>query len=261
MILKKAKTMVKKTPEKTIETPKETPTSTTSQNTSTPQKVIRPDYIHHEGDTMKDLFFIMKGQYRKGVAPSFVNSAIGDVNYVGGYDPDRPETEEWYMCLDKVTFQCICCRSDFNKVLHSVYTVIMKYKGKAKKYFKHISDTTSEDYYEVHYLGHTPLTPEQRSKKAEGRCPRTSPPMRCLHNAVYSWYGDYYKDQIEEMEEKAYSDLEEVIRNSKPINKSRKIMKRTPVKRVEMETPKTPSGEITPVKKVVKPKIGVRKIK
>ena len=260
MILKKAKNMVSKTPvKKTIDTPKvETPAP---ENTSAPQQVIRPDTIHHEGDTMKDLFFIVKGQYRKGIAPSFVNSVTGDVNYVGGYDPDKDTTEKWYMCLDKVTFQCVSCGSDFNKVVHSVYTLIMKYKGNAKKYFKHISDTTSDDYYETHYLGHAPLTLDQRNKKAEGRCPRVSPPMRCLYNAVYSWYGDYFSEQVREMEDQAYSDLEEVIRNSKPINRTKRIMKKTPVKKVEMEETSTPKVSPNTMKKVVKPKLGLKKLK
>ena len=137
----------------------------------------------------------------------------------------------------------------------------MKYKGNAKKYFKHISDTTSDDYYETHYLGHSPLTPEQRSKKAEGRCPRVSAPMRCLYNAIYSWYGDYFSEQVQEMEDQAYSDLEEVIRNSKPINRTKRIMKKTPVKKVEMEETPTPKVSPNTMKKVVKPKLGLKKLK
>lgn len=254
MIMKKKKTVVK-TPN-VIDTPKET-----SSPTKTPSKVVMPEVLKHESDTMKGLFFIVKGQYTKGVEPSFINGATNDVSYAGGYDPERPDTSEWYMCLDKVTFQCIACGSNLDKVLKSVYTTIMKYKGNAKRYFKHVSDTTSDDYYEVHYLGRSSLTSEQRSKKAEGRCPRTSPPMRCLYNAVYGWYGDFFSRQVKEMEDQAYSDLEEVIRESRPINRTRKIMKKTPVKKVEMETPQTPQkGVGTKLKKLGKTKLGVKKL-
>lgn len=256
MIMKKKKTMVK-TPV-VIDTPKET--SSPTKTPATPQRIVRPEVLKHEGDSMKDLFFIVKGQYRKGVEPGFINGATSDVSYVGGYDPERPDTEEWYMCMDKVTFHCTACGSDLNKVAHSVYNMIMKYKGSAKKYFKHVSDTTSEDYYETHYLGHAPLSTDQINKKAEGRCPRTSPAMRCLYNAVYGWYGSYFSDKVQEMEDQAYSDLEEVIKQSRPINKTRKIMKKTPVKRVEMEIPKTPEKGVTKLKKLGKTKLGVKKL-
>ena len=255
MIMKKKKTVVK-TPT-VIDTPKEN-----TSPTKTPlQRVVQPKVMKHDSDSMRDLFFIVKGQYKKGVEPSFVNGVTNDVSFLGGYDPDNPDTPEWYMCMDKVTFHCTACGSDLNSVVHSVYTQIMKYKGSAKKYFKHVSDTTSDDYYETYYLGHSPLSTDQRNKKAEGRCPRTSPAMRCLYDAIYNWYGDHFSDLVQEMEDQAYRDLEEVIRESKPLNKTRKIMKKTPVKRVEVETPVTPLKEVgaTP-KKFGKIKRGVKKL-
>lgn len=245
---------------KTNTTPKETPINTTTPKRR--QQVITPPLsITHDDDSMKDLFFIVKGQYRKGVEPSFVNRVSGDVSYIGGYDPSSNDTETWYMVMDKITFHCFSCGSDFNKVLNAIHTVIMKYKGSAKKYFKHVSDTTSDDYYEVHYLGRTPLTPEQRSKKAEGRCPRVSPVMQEHYKAIYEMYGDFYRDQIEEVEDLAYSDLEEVIRDSRPINKTKKRLGKTKAPKVEMETPKE-SVTQTLEKKVVKPKVklGVKKL-
>lgn len=63
------------------------------------------------------------------------------------------------------------------------------------------------------------------------------------------------------MEDLAYKDLEEVIKQSRPINKTRKIMKRTPVQKVEMETPKTPERQVsTKLKKFGKTKLGVKKL-
>ena len=258
MIMKKTKVL--KTPAKTIDT-KEVKTKTTYEEDDNVLGVIRPYFNDHNSDGMRDLFFIIKGRYQKGLTPSFTNQVTGDTSYVGGYDPERETTEEWYMCVDKVTYHCIGCGSDFNKVLYSVYTQIMKFKGNAKKYFKYVSDITSDDYYEVHYLGHSPLSADQRSKKCEGRCPRTSPPMRCLHNAIYQCYGDFFREQVQEMEDQAYRDLEEVIKQSRPINKARKIMKKTPVKKVEMETPKTPEkGVNTKLKELGKTKLGVKKL-
>ena len=223
----------KKTLDKTpvIDTPKKEDTLN--------RTVFRPDtLLRHEGDSMRDLFFIVKGQYKKGVEPSFINSVTGDVSHVGGYNPYNDDTTNWYMCLDKMTFYCVACGSDFNKVLHSVYSQIMKFKGSAKKYFKHVCKVTSDDYYEVTYLGHKPLSPDQRSKKAEGRCPRVSPPMRCLYNAIYTYYGEYFSDEVAEMEDQAYKDLEEVLRDSKPINKTRKILKKAGgIKKTCGETP------------------------
>ena len=260
MIMKKKKTLVKtpvKTPTpKVVTSPSDTPEET--------QRLVRPEVFEHKGDSMRDLFFIVKGQYRKGVEPSFLNSVTGEVFYTGGFNPERPDTEQWYMCLDKVTFHCVSCGSNLNKVVKSVYNMIIEYKGSAKKYFKHISDITSDDYYETHYLGHAPLTTEQINKKAEGRCPRTSPAMRCLYDEVFRCYGDHYLDLVQEMEDKAYSDLEEVIRESRPINRTRKIMKKTPMKKVKLETPVTPptpqEGVNTKLKKLGKTKRGVRKL-
>ena len=254
MIMKAKKTLVNtkttpKTPVEDIETPNRTP----QKDTFIPSPII------YNREDMKDLFFIVKGQYRKGVEPSFINTVTGDMSYVGGYDPESDTTENWYMCLDKVTFHCVGCGSDLKKVAHGVYTQIVKNKGQSKKYFKYVSDTTSDDYYETHYLGRTPLDHDQRVKKAEGKCPRTSPPMRCLYEAIYNRYGHYYDDLVEEMEDLAFSDLEEVLRNSKPINRTKKIMKKTPVQKVDMETPKTPQVN-TSLKKVNKVKLGVRKL-
>ena len=62
---------------------------------------------------------------------------------------------------------------------------------------------TQEEYYEVHYLGHTPLTKEQRDKKAEGRCPRKSPSSKALEIEVLKNYGIYFSDDVERMEDLA----------------------------------------------------------
>lgn len=184
-----------------------------------------------KNDTLRGVFFITKGRYVKGIGPTFVNEVTKDTLYLGGFDPDREETENWYMAIDRMTMHCVCCGSDLKKVLEGVYNTIYKFKGSAKKYFKHISDTTSDDYYEVHYLGRTPLDSDKRAKKAEGRCPRVSPAMKCLYTAVCNEYGHYYDDEIEEVEERAYEDLEEWKKQNKPFNKTMKRLSKTPIKK------------------------------
>lgn len=248
--------MKKKVVKTTEPTPKKENTSST---TKTPVRTATPSVITHDGDSMRGLFFVVKGKYRKGLEPSFVNRVSGDVNHIGGYDPYSKDTENWYMLMDKITFQCLACGSDLEKVVKGVYTAIMKRKGSAKKYFKHVSDTTSDDYYEVHYLGRTPLNHDQRQKKAEGRCPRVSPIMRELYSAVYNEYGDFFKDLIEEQEDLAYENLKE----ERPINKTRKLVSKNKVKNTDMEKTTTSQVIETPApKKLVKPKtkLGVKKL-
>lgn len=220
-------------------------------------------------DTMKGLFFIVKGQYKKGVKPSFHNKVTNETSYIGGYDPSDDTTSEWYMLMDSKTFHCIACGSDFNKVLKGVYNVITKHKGSAKRYFKHVSSITSDDYYETHYLGKRPLTHDQRVKKAEGRCPRVSPTMMELYKHIYEEFGDYFSEEIEEMEDIAYDELKE----EKLHNKSKRLMSKVKPKSVKTKTPvETPKKkevvkEETPVTlKKVKPvanpraKLGVKKL-
>lgn len=210
-------------------------------------------------DDMRGLFFIMKGQYRKGVEPSFTNSVTGDSQYLGGYNPTSDDTEEWYMLMDKKTFHCVACDSDLDKVLKGVHTTIKRFKGVARKYFKHISDITSDDYYEVTYLGRRPLDNKGITDKAEGRCPRVSPAMRCLYERVLEEYGDYFSEEIEHMEELAYSDL----KDERPLNKARKLVsKNKNTSGVEMNPQKDKKVLETTQVKIIRPKvrIGVKKL-
>lgn len=209
--------------------------------------------------TMRGLFFIVKGQYKKGVAPSFNNRVSNDTSWIGGYDPSGDDTEEWYMLLDCKTFHCVACGGDYDKVLRGVYTTIKKHKGLAKKYFKHVSDTTSDDFYEVHYLGHRPLDGGERAKKAVGRCPRVSPVMQELYKHIYDEFGDYYSEDIKRLEDLAYEDLVE----EKPINKTRKLVSKNKLKVsvVNKETHKEEVSETpTPKKVTTKVKMGVKKL-
>ena len=208
-------------------------------------------------DSMRGLFFIVKGQYRKSVRPSVVNSVSKDVMWLGGYDPYSSDTEEWYMLMDNKTFTCVSCGSDLDKVLLGLQNTIVRFNGDAKKYFKHLSRTTSDDYYETHYLGHRPLTHEERVKKAEGRCPRVSPVMRCLYEGVYAEYGDFFSDKVSEVEERAYEDIKGKTKVRKPIKRLGKGLN-TP--KTELTTGKVKDidndlKETTKVSKGLRPKM------
>lgn len=214
-------------------------------------------------DTMRGLFFIVKGQYRKGIEPSFTNKATGEISWVGGYDPNNDQTENWYMILDKETFHCVGCGSDLKKVSHGAYTQIKKWKGSLKRYLKYVSDTTSDDTYEVRYLHHAPLNHDQRTKKAEGRCPRVSPAMRCLYQAIYDNFGEHFSDLVEEWEDIAYQELKE----DTPLGHTKKIMQKKVLKKVPVEEKKEKKVlKKSPVensgKKLVKPKVklGLKKL-
>lgn len=195
-------------------------------------------------ESLRGLFYIVKGQYRKK-APTFVNKVTGDVSYIGGYDPDDEETVEWYRVMDNITHHCVYCGSDLDSAVECVERMIKHHKTR-KHYFHYVCRVTSEDYYETHYLGRTPLTPEQRSKKAEGRCPRVSPIQKALEDEVFNEYGDYFSALIEEAEDSAYR----AIKEDKPFNKGMKRHKKLTkaVSVPEEETPvETPQETQKPV--------------
>lgn len=224
-------------------------------DTKTPSnKVEISDISHrtHMGDSMRGLFYIVKGHYTKGGA-SFLNTVSSSVSYIGGYDPQDPNTTEWYMVRDYETHNCVYCGGSIERAVDSIYTIIKRFKGSAKKYFKFVSDTTTDDIYEVRYLGHRPLTQEQRTKKSEGRCPRVSPVDKCLYDCVYQEYGFFYRDLIEEVEDRAYEEL----REEKPINKTKKRLAKGGAKlKMTLEkkvVPQVVNGIATPKKiKVIK---------
>ena len=197
-----------------------------------PSTVTGRDYVDDE--SLRHTFFIVKGQYRKGVLPSFERTD-GETVSVGGYDPERPDTAEWYMVLDNTEFECRACGGTLEKVLKSLRNMVTKYRTR-ERYYKHLSEATTSDYYDTHYKGRKPLTPEQRAKKAEGRCPRTSPVMRELYNEVMKRYSYYYDSEVQRVIEEAYTDLAERQKNKvrkalKPRKSfsSMKLRKRTPI--------------------------------
>ena len=194
-------------------------------------------------ESMKGLFFIIKGQYRKK-EPTVV-CEDREARSIGGYDPEDETNENWYMVLDNVVFHCCYGGSDLDRAVEVIENMIKKHKTR-KSYFQMVCKYTSEDYYEVHYQHKAPLTHEQRNKKAEGRCPRTSPAMKALYKEVFKAYGDYFEDLITEAEDSAYR----AIKADKPLNKALKRHKRLNMPKQEEKTSETPfrSSEEQPKK-------------
>lgn len=184
-------------------------------------------------DTMRGLFFVMKGQYRK-IEPSFTNKVSGDIMHIGGYDPYNEDTEEWYGVYDNQTYHCICCGRDLDRVIKSVYREIKKYKGDARKYFRFVKEVIEENY-------------------------KVSPIMKHMHEKVYEEYGDFFREEVEEMEDLAYKELKEET----PLNKTRKLLSKVKPTGgvVKTETPQKKEVEVSTPKKV-KPKVkmGVKKL-
>lgn len=183
-------------------------------------------------DSMRGLFFIVKGKHAWKKAPTYTNKVSGEVGHLGGYDPYDDDTEEWYNVMDRKCYHTIYSGGDKDRAVDAIRKCIVRHKGVAKSYFREVSKYTSDDYYEVHYLGHTELTPDKRAKKCEGRCPRTSPIMQDMYRNIDSMWGDYYQDLIEQAEDTAYNELVD----ERPVNKSRKIVQKAK-KSLGLQTP------------------------
>ena len=163
-------------------------------------------------EDMRGLFVILKGQYRQKREPHFFNEVSEENNFIGGYDPEREDTEEWYMLYDTETLTCCGCSSDFEKVVKGVKTVILKYR-------------TRERYIDT-----------MRSLDR----PR-SPIHECLMREIIHVYGDYFASEIEEQEDEAY----EVLRQNTTQLRGKKKLKTR--KHIEIEERSTPQ-EVTPEK-------------
>lgn len=126
---------------------------------------------------MKDLFFIVKGQYRKKTSPLFTDIETGTTYSVGGYNPESENTIEHYQLMDNITFKCLACGS-YEEVLESVYTHVKRYKGDTDKYLKGVE-----------------------------AIPPVSKAELKIRKKVLEWYGDYFKKDIEKQVDIAMSDL------------------------------------------------------
>lgn len=183
-------------------------------------------------ESMRGLFFIQKGQYRKGGLKVTVKDGKEyEDRDLGGYNPYDPNTLQRYIVYDKVTFNSICSVGTLEQALNCITNHIVRYENDPERYFREVCEVTNEDFYFRHYLGRPPFTDIQlRKRRAEGRSWRQSPHMKRMCYAVQTQYGDFFSDDVEEAEEKALSLLEEKRRERK--ERHRKMRKRfTRVKR------------------------------
>lgn len=203
----------------------ETTPNTREKQSLTPNNDIG-EVVHqpHNSESMRGLLYIAKGQYKKS-GKSFLNTASGDVSYIGGYDPEV--AEEWYMLRDRETHHCLSCGRDLDKILSVAKNTIKRFKGSTKRYLKFLSDTTSDDTYDVRYLGMTPISKEERARKSEKGSPRVSPVDRCLFDCVYQEYGMYFQREVEKVEDEVFDFL-----NTRPKNTLKRKVKKL---KVEME--------------------------
>ena len=173
---------------------------------------------------LKGMFFIVKGQYKNGVSPTFINSVTKGTQFLGGYSPDGEETVEHYMVLDNVIFNCICTSDNLETIKRGIQKAVCHYK-------------TRERYLEE--IGNC----DRRS--------RVSKPMRCLYEEIYKTYGDYYEELVEEQVDIAYSSGS----FKTPLQRSSDIKKKVALKRLVGTTKKS-----EPVQKEekVKPKLSLK---
>ncbi len=127
--------------------------------------------------TMRGLFSIVRGRYKKGKGRAITNRVSGDTNYLGGYDPEDTENPEWYMLYETEHYTCVSCGSDLDTLVRMVYTYIVRYKTRNK-------------------ILHALTNGQQRY-----------PIDEAMMEEVINMYGHYYDDLVEEQEDLAFEEL------------------------------------------------------
>lgn len=200
-------------------------------------------------ESMKGLFMIVKGQYSK-TEPA-VKCSDGEEHFIGGYDPSREDTSEWYQLMDRVNYDTISCGGSLEQITNRITRTIVRYNDDRMKYLsEHGATQTYED-------------------ETGNKCRRcvVSPKTRMLMEKVEEFYGDYFDDIIEAAENEAYKELankpKKILKKSKPNNSThaqKKSLKRTTTKvtapSVEEEVPifdePAPKKVVKKVKSLVK---------
>lgn len=169
---------------------------------------------------MRGLFMIVKGTYTHDKGPTFFNPVTQSKNWLGGYNPEDPTTEDWWICVDRITFTCQAGGSDFNKVVGAVSRMIKKYKTLGN-YLRVMEKINNERYYD----------PKTDSVLQNKGC---SSMMVELYKEIDERWGYYYSEEIEEQEDLAY----EFLRENQPYKKAQKKMKKIGLSKVETKPEK-----------------------
>lgn len=188
--------------------------------------------VHFDENTMSGLFFILRGQYCKKGTPVIVE---GEERYFECYDPKDTTNPEWYIVMDRVVFNSIYSGSSREKALNSIGRAIERYRDSPKKYFREVSNLTSEDFYDVHYNKQRPLGAKEISKRAVGKQPRTSSAMWIHYMSAYTLYGAFLYEERVKIEEQAQERVKDL---KHPLRKNLKRMKRHSknVEKTEVDT-------------------------
>lgn len=157
-------------------------------------------------ESLRGLFYIMKGQYVKNRTPRFWNDVSESDNYIGGYDPEGDDTSEWYSVMDKENFQCHGTAPTLKGAVNIIRKIILRYR-------------TKEHLYEVLERYDMPKSPIH---------------IRLMEE-VYNTYGDFFSGLVEDVENTTY----EEVRNDTPVMRARNKRKRSLIK-VEMKDKDTP---------------------
>ena len=171
-------------------------------------------------EDLRGVFYITRGNYRRDKSPRFYNEVTESYQCIGGYNPEDETNEQWYGLYDNLTFTCHCATSDLEKVKESLFNHLVKYKTRGR------------------FLETMRSLTFGRAGGGQAR----------LEQEIYDTYGDFFRDTVEEIEDRAY----EEIRKSSPVLKARNTKLRRKVS-VEMVTPNTtPETTNTPAKTTLK---------
>lgn len=189
-------------------------------------------------EDLRGVFFIVRGQYRRNKGVKFFNDVSEEYNHIGGYDPEDPTNEEWYMLLDNITYTTLACGSNLDKVVRCARGYITKYKTR-DRYLKMLKSL------------------EYGTK--------VSPIHKRLMTEVYNTYGEYYQHLIDGVVGEAYKEVHDEMVNPL-LKKSRKrFTKKTTLDKGE-STLTPPKNKVHEEEKGVSLKkcaktLGVRKLK
>lgn len=176
-------------------------------------------------NTMKGLFFIVKGQYRKDTSPRVTNED-GKTYSLGGYDPECEDTVEHYQLMDNITFKCLSCGT-LNDVLKSLERIVKRHKGKVEHYLKGVKKLAPVSHSELFIRQH-----------------------------VYEEYGDYYEYEVSEVVDRVLKGL--VNQNYK---RAKRLVKTIKTPNSEDRVKKSTFKKVTPVLRTKPPRVKIKKLK
>lgn len=147
--------------------------------------------LHRE--TMGGKFFIIKGQYGRGIEP-LAACPDGEGRFIGGYNPYLKGTNEWYQLVDRKNYVTTICGGDIKKVLEGYRKMVVScgddfsvYEERNPKYLEYEDD-------------------EKRPQRHK-RC-TTSKVGTWIAQAVEREWGDYLEDELDTAYREAAKELE-----------------------------------------------------